>query len=506
MPPLTRKRLLIFVVAYHAERTLEEVLSRIPLSLLSEYECSILVMDDASTDGTFELGRSYVARHPEVRVRVLQNRYIQGYGGNQKVGYTYAIKEDFDLVALLHADAQYAPEDLPRLCRPVAAGEVDAVFGSRMMVPGAAAAGGMPLHKLIGNKILTSIQNAILRTSLSEFLSGYRVYSVDVLRRIPFHLNSNDLHFDTEILIQLLNLKASILELPIPTHYGPEIRDVKGVKYAKDVVLATLRNAAHRAGIYYQRRFDVESGNTHYGPKLGYASSHTFAIDAVAAGSKVIDVGGGAGFIAAQLAQKGCEVRIVDQYPATVHQDRVTYEVRDLEGPEPVATKGFDHVLLLDIIEHLGNPEAFLEALRSGFDHDRKVLILSTPNVAFFVQRLQLLLGQFNYGKAGILDITHKRLFTFRGIRRLLDDTGYRRLEVRGVPAPFPKVLGTGILGRGAVRINLALIKLSKTLFSYQIFVIAEGTATVEFLLEDAKQTDSPSSAPTRVGTSERGS
>ena len=112
--------------------------------------------------------------------------------------------------------------------------------------------------------------------------------------------------------------------------------------------------------------------------------------------------------------------------------------------------------------------------------------MLTTPNIAFAAQRVMLMLGQFNYGKAGILDRTHARLFTFRSCRRLLTDAGFRIREMRGVPAPFPKVLGGGALGRAAVAINQLLIRVSKTLFSYQIFVVAEGTPTVDFVLQDA--------------------
>jgi hypothetical protein len=107
-----------------------------------------------------------------------------------------------------------------------------------------------------------------------------------------------------------------------------------------------------------------------------------------------------------------------------------------------------------------------------------------------------LLFGQFNYGKAGILDHTHTRLFTFRGIRHLLRDTGFRILEVRGVPAPFPKVLGLGLLGRFALAANLFLIRVSKTLFSYQIFIRAESTPDIDVLLRDAAASlSSPSSS-----------
>ena len=97
-----------------------------------------------------------------------------------------------------------------------------------------------------------------------------------------------------------------------------------------------------------------------------------------------------------------------------------------------------------------------------------------------------LALGQFNYGKAGILDRTHTRLFTFRSLRRLLTETGFRIREIRGIPAPFPKVFGNGLVGRGALAINAFLIRVSPTLFSYQIFVLADTTPDVDFVLQEA--------------------
>jgi len=488
-----KKKLLVFVVTYFAESTLEDVLDRIPRSIFDEYACEVLVIDDASKDRSVEIGHAYQTKHPDFRLKVLHNEFNQGYGGNQKLGYTYAIRNGFDIVALLHGDAQYAPEELPRLCQPVKDGAADAVFGSRMMVRGRALEGGMPLYKFVGNRVLTIAQNALLGSSLSEFHSGYRVYDVKALSTLPFHLNSNDFHFDTEVIIQLINAKAIILELPIPTYYGNEISRVNGMKYAKNVMLATLQNVAHRADILYQRRFDVDRSNAHYDLKLGYASSHTFAIESIPSGSKVADIGGGQALLAAQLAEKGCHVRVVDQFPVESTNPNIESSVVDLEDSRlRIDTTDRDHILLLDIIEHLGDPEGFLERLRSGFGHEPKRLVLSTPNIAFIVQRLQLLAGQFNYGKAGILDITHKRLFTIRGIRRMLQDNGYRDIQIRGVPAPFPKVLGNGPLGKLAVSTNLLLIRISMSLFSYQIFLTANSTPDVDFVLRSTEISCSP--------------
>jgi glycosyltransferase involved in cell wall biosynthesis len=489
MAEALKPRLLVFVIAYQAEATLRRVLERIPRAIFQEYRCEVLVVDDASQDRTFEIGYEYRQAHPEVPLTVLRNEYNQGYGGNQKVGYAYAIAERFDFVAMVHGDGQYAPEELPRMLEPLRGGKADAVLGSRMMTTFGALRGGMPLYKYLGNKVLTFVQNRMLGTRLSEFHSGYRIYSVRTLEAIPYRLNSNDFHFDTEIIIQLLNANKRIVELPIPTYYGDEICRVNGLKYAKDVFLATLRNVFHRAGLLYQRRFDPHLGqNTHYDLKLGYASSHSWALEAVPDGASVLDIGGGPGGFSDELVHKGCKVRLVDKFEPATAPDELEVTLQDLDDPPCFDPRPYDYILLLDVIEHLRDPELFLERLRARLDHRPRRLVLTTPNVAFIAQRLMLLFGQFNYGRVGILDRTHTRLFTFRGIRHLLRDAGFRLHKIRGIPAPYPKVFGNGLLGRTLLTVNLALITISKTLFSYQIYLEAETTPDVDFLLQDAKR------------------
>ena len=213
MTPPDKPRLLIFIVAYFAEATILEVLRRIPD--LDGYDVEVLLIDDCSTDQTFhlseQLSRSGNYKYP---MTVLSNAVNQGYGGNQKIGYHYAVEKGFDLVALLHGDGQYAPEMLPRLLEPFAAGKADVVLGSRFLVPLDALRGGMPMYKFVGNRILTWYQNRILRSRLSEFHTGYKIYTTAALRRIPFELNSNVFHFDTEIIIQLLRANAGLRRFP----------------------------------------------------------------------------------------------------------------------------------------------------------------------------------------------------------------------------------------------------------------------------------------------------
>src|SRR5688572_8270888 len=225
------KRVLIFVVAYNAERTIDSVLDRIPAELrLPNVE--VLIIDDSSKDATFAAGLKREVRSGDFKITILRTPVNQGYGGNQKLGYRYAIDHGFDIVALIHGDGQYAPEKLPALLEPFHRGDADAVFGSRMIHKNDALAGGMPLYKWLGNQVLTNFQNALLGSTLSEFHSGYRLYSTKALAKIPFERNSNDFHFDTDIIVQLHFAGMRIVEIAIPTFYGDEICHVNGMKYA----------------------------------------------------------------------------------------------------------------------------------------------------------------------------------------------------------------------------------------------------------------------------------
>jgi glycosyltransferase involved in cell wall biosynthesis len=485
-----RMRLLIFIVAYEAEATLEQVLARIPESVF-EHDTEILIIDDSSNDRTFETGLR-ASRSGHHRTTVLYNRQNQGYGGNQKLGYQYAIRHGFDAVVLLHGDGQYAPECIPALITPLLDGSADAVFGSRMLMPGAARRGGMPLYKFIGNRILTFVQNRLLGSHLSEFHSGFRAYRVAAVAQIPFGYNSNVFHFDTEIIIQLMLAGLRIVEVPIPTYYGDEICRVNGLEYAKNVVSTTIASRLHRLNIFYDRKFDIAtSSNAHYDLKLGYPSSHSMALEAVPAHSRVLDIGCGPGLFDEQLAMKGCCVTGVDQFPPVRPQAFERFLSWDESGPFPdVDLRRYDYVLLLDMIEHLKRPEAFLEALRAAAGGDRQPkFIVTSGNVVFGIVRLQALLGNFNYGKLGILDLTHTRLYTFASFKRLFEQCGFDIERVAAIPAPFPKALGFNVASRALLQINLFLIRLSKGLFAYQIFLTATPRLSIDALLDASMQT-----------------
>ena len=231
MSDLDNCRIGIFIINYNAVNHLVKTIARIPKEVMDKVE-EIFVIDDCSTDNSYYAALGYKHEKQLDKLTVHTNEKNQGYGGNQKVGYRYAIDRGFDVVALVHGDGQYAPEILGDLIAPLARDEADMVFGSRMAVKGAALKGGMPLYKYVGNRVLTYLQNKMSGLQLSEYHSGYRLYRTDALKDIPFESFTNTWHFDTEIILALAEREKRITEIPIPTYYGDEICHVNGIPYA----------------------------------------------------------------------------------------------------------------------------------------------------------------------------------------------------------------------------------------------------------------------------------
>lgn len=477
------KRLLIFIVAYNAERTIEKVLARIPSCLQSE-DVEILIIDDSSSDDTFVNGLRYQQRASAFKITVLRTPENQGYGGNQKLGYRYAIDHGFDIVALVHGDGQYAPEKLPALLAPLVREEADAVFGSRMIDKRAARQGGMPAYKWIGNQVLTAFQNRALGTKLSEFHTGYRLYSTAALAQIPFERNTNDFHFDTEIIIQIVLRKLRIAELPIPTFYGDEVCHVNGLKYAWDVFKSTIKARLCGIHLFYDRKFDVNPEIGSHSDKLAFPSSQTFAVESCTVGKTVLQLGIGHANVAAELERRGCRVTAIDFSANELAENSGT--IRTAARPSlPANLPTYDQILLMDLVEHLHDPENFMDALRKKTAGRRPEVIITTANVAFFITRIMLGLGQFNYSRKGILGIGHRRLFTFKSLRALLEQAGYEILEAHGVPAPFPLAIGTNSWSRALLRVNGLLLKISRSLFAYQICLRARALPDSRHLLKE---------------------
>ena len=195
--------------------------------------------------------------------------------------------------------------------------------------------------------------------------------------------------------------------------------------------------------------------------------------------------------MARALRQKGCVVTGIDETHPPDDSGFARFIQADLSAGElPVDPGAFDYVLLLDVIEHLRSPEALVDSLRrAGGPGAGPRVIVSTGNVAFFVARIMLLFGRFHYGPRGILDLTHTRLFTFASVRHLFEQAGFVVDEVRGIPAPFSFALGEKRYARALFAINRMLIRVWRSLFAYQIYMVARPRPTLERLLERAEET-----------------
>ena len=233
--------------AMNAARTLERTVGAIPRDWVDE----VILVDDRSTDETVQLARG-------LPLHVIWHPHNVGYGGNQKTCYLEALQRGADVVVMLHPDGQYEPELIPRLVGPIIGGEADMVLGSRLAIPGAARAGGMPVYKIVANRALTAIENRILDTRLSELHTGYRAYSRDLLMTVPFLRNALDFSFDSEVLMQAVHFGFRITEVPARSRYFDDASSVRlrpAAVYGLKTLAAGARLLAHRRGLLPSRKF-----------------------------------------------------------------------------------------------------------------------------------------------------------------------------------------------------------------------------------------------------------
>ena len=428
-------RIGIVVVAYNAASTLARVLDRIPPDFRSRIE-HVWVGDNHSEDSTYLLVVGYQQAVGDLPITVVRHPRNLGYGGNQKAGYRWAIEQGIDIVVMLHADGQYAPEFLPQIIAPLEAGECDAVFGSRMMNPADARRGGMPLYKFVGNRILTRVQNGLVGEHLSEWHSGYRAYSVDTLRDIPFEDNTDDYNFDTQIIIQLHEAGKRIVELPIPTYYGEEICYVNGMRYAKDCVIDSLRYRAHKMGLGSGAMAFASSDDDSFDDEERVHARVVRWMEGRAP-SRVLDLGCGDGVLAARLRALGHTVTGVDQRkPATAGSAFDAFVEADLElGVPDEAGDGYDVVIAIDVLGNLRDTTAFLESAARATRPGGSVIV-SVPNFEHWYPRLRVASGRFDYDRRGILDREHIRFFSRRLAERRFAEANLRvrRTESVGLP------------------------------------------------------------------------
>jgi glycosyltransferase involved in cell wall biosynthesis len=229
---LNEKKVVVVMPAYNAARTLRQTYEELPLHIVDE----VLLVDDSSFDETVDLAR-------ELNVITFQHQRNLGYGRNQKTCYREALKRGEDIVVMLHPDYQYSPKLVTSLAGMIASGHYDVALGSRILGVGALE-GGMPRYKYVSNRFLTAVQNLLLGYKLSEYHTGFRAFSRQVLESLPLEENSDDFLFDNEMLVQTIYFNYQIGEISCPTKYFAEASSIsfkRSVKYGLGVLWTSLK-------------------------------------------------------------------------------------------------------------------------------------------------------------------------------------------------------------------------------------------------------------------------
>jgi glycosyltransferase involved in cell wall biosynthesis len=246
-PGTRTEKIVVVMPAYNAARTLEETFRAIPQGYYDE----IVVVDDHSRDDTMDRARA-------LNLKAIRHPHNVGYGGNQKTCYMEALRDGAGIVVMLHPDGQYDPAIIPEMIQPIREGRADMVLGSRMMSPGAARQGGMPLWKRIANRFLTTVENLAMGRRFTECHTGYRAYSRRFLETVPFLRNSNGFVFDTEVIFQAVHFGLPVVEVPVRSRYFEDASSVgfrQGVVYGLGTLWTAARFLLNRWGLVRSDKF-----------------------------------------------------------------------------------------------------------------------------------------------------------------------------------------------------------------------------------------------------------
>jgi glycosyltransferase involved in cell wall biosynthesis len=240
------QKVVVIMPAYNAAKTLRMTYTELPHDRVD----LVLLVDDGSSDATVEIAR-------QLNLELFIHNRNYGYGANQKTCYTEALKADADIVVMVHPDYQYDPTCLPQIIEPIERGEADVVLGSRLMSVSPVTQ-GMPWWKYVGNRLLTKVENAAFGLHLSEYHTGYRAFSREVLETINFQMNADGFIFDQEVIAQIVDARFRVAEVSVPTRYFPEASSASFIdssRYGLGILWLVVRYGLHRSRLLRQNKF-----------------------------------------------------------------------------------------------------------------------------------------------------------------------------------------------------------------------------------------------------------
>jgi len=421
-------------------------------------------------------------------------RWRRNLGGDRDVkrGFREAIQDRFDYVVALQDNRSISPAVVWALLKPLIDGDADAVIE---VLPSS--------FKPAVHRLLAWFQEILVGKRLGGHDSGRRAYLVAALSQLPLNANSSDDSIHDEVMLQLVAGRFRINEAAMASSVAEEPRLSHGIGPAWKALKTAAAYRLHKAGLLYDRRFDLKRGRQYTFKRNRFSSHRRIAAMAGApvAGpsSQLLDVGCGGGFLAASLAQQGFEVCGVDAYDSPEARRYCReFIVADVENDDWLHERpAAETIVFADVLEHLRDPEKMLLRMRRRLNSGGRI-IASTGNVAHAFIRLSLLFGVFRYTERGILDRTHVRLFTTRSFRRLFVECGFRITKVRYCPIPFENVFPRWRRFADLLSaLNMAFVWLWPSLFAYQTVVEArpsgapaEWLTAEEFAGESDDETD----------------
>jgi 2-polyprenyl-3-methyl-5-hydroxy-6-metoxy-1,4-benzoquinol methylase len=396
------------------------------------------------------------------------------YGYKQKLATKVALDFNYDYILFIQ-DSKIAKEKVEEIAFDILSNTVGLKIGLREKENRT----NFFLKPLL--KYFEFLKKAILKT---EYVSSfyYLAFSRKVLASVPFELNQNNFLFLWELLLQTIHIKAPILR-------KKETVEKESLSFAqeKEIFTTILHYKFHELGMFCLLKYQNIQPLLYRDKTFVEYSSHKLAINKIISlkPKKLLDIGCGPGFVGKRCEENGIRVTGIDQNKPLDGMISEFHKADFDQNSLPVDLNQYDIILMLDIIEHLSSPEAFLLMMKNSLDFkngNSPKLLLSTPNIAFFSIRINLLLGRFNYAERGILDITHKRLFTKNSLIQSLKDCGYEIEEIIPVGAPFGAVMQNSI-GKFLGSFANLLARILPSVFAFQFMILSKPTPGLKSIL-----------------------
>jgi 2-polyprenyl-3-methyl-5-hydroxy-6-metoxy-1,4-benzoquinol methylase len=470
-------RIALFLFDCPDTEALQRLLDRIPQPV-GEWLDEIVIMQERSASRQRPVPRDLLGS-PPANLQIHRLPRDAGYGGARKAAFEYALLKGFDHVVMMRGDGQHPPEALPALIHPILFDPERMVFAYRRHRVSRVPVSWRLIPNLIAHVLATGFQNRLLGLRLRDYHSGYRLYTMAAIARLPFQLDADDHRFDMQLIIQCRVLGVPVTEVLVGPIWREYPTNAAGLGEVLRACRCSVDYRLHQLHAFRLGQYFVDE-DVRYTLKRSATGSHMQIVGAIESGSSVLDLGCSQGLLARPLQEKGVRVTGVDiAPPERLAAELEAYFQRDLDLPLDLPLgRAFDYVVVSDVIEHLRNRTQLLRGARRYLKEGGR-LIVSTPNIALWFYRLSLLAGRFEYGPRGVLDETHVHLFTRATFRREVEKAGFFVLQERVTALPFEIVFestGRSRLVGGLSRFYHALARLWPSMFAYQHIIEAEIT------------------------------